>query len=414
MIDFAGHVTGARSMVFTDGAQWKKSRSLFNPGFSLPHLMTLVPTIVDDALIYRHNIGEHADSGEVRPIENALALLTIDIMGHVVLDLSFKAQTEHNEFVDAFRSQIAWTKSAMTTNPFINLNPLRPFMHKYYTRRMDNYLEKVLDDRFANSKRDSVKSRRKPAIDLALDEYTQQQKEENVVRSARGIDKAFKSDAIDQMKTFIFAGHDTTSSTLAYSYLLLSQQPAELAKARAELDSVFGADSSQTADLIKQNPQLINSLQFIPGILKETLRLFPPAMTVREGSGTINYDGVTYDINGFMMFMGVHTLHRNAEHFPSPDEFIPERWIPSSQAFHEIPKDAYRPFEKGQRDCIGQQLAMLEMKIILALTLREFDFEEDYETWDKKLGRADPGSTLDGRRGMFGKWSAKCILFGVV
>jgi cytochrome P450 len=404
MAAFAKHITGAQSMFLTEGALWKKSRSIFNPGFALPHLMTLVPTIVDDALIYRRLIGERADSGEVKPIEEALAYLTIDIMGHVVLAFDLKSQTEKNEFVEAFRNQISWTASAVSTNPFINLNPLRPFMHRYYARIMDSYLEKVLDDRFASSDRDSIKSRRKPAIDLALDEHTRQQEEDDHVQgSAQGIDKAFKTNAIDQMKTFIFAGHDTTSSTMAYTYLLLSQHPAEIAKARAELDSTFGPDPSQTGDLIKQHPNLVNGLTFITSVLRETMRLYPPVMTVREGQGTINYENVTYDINGFMVFMGVHCIHRNEKFFPSPDEFVPDRWIPGSERFHEIPKDAYRPFEKGPRDCIGQQLAMLEMKIILALTLRDFDFEEGYVTWDRKLGRKSPGGLLDGRRGMFGK-----------
>ncbi|PMD48855.1 cytochrome P450 [Hyaloscypha variabilis F] len=400
---YAGHIAGSQSMIFTEGAIWKKSRSLFNSSFLLPHLMTLIPTIVDDALIYHQIIGEHADSGEVRPIEETLARLMIDIMGHVVLDLSFDSLTTKNEFVSAFRSQISWTPSAVSTNPFVNLNPLRPFMHRYYTRKMNNYLEKVLDDRFAKSNRNTVRSRRKPAIDLALDEYTQQQKEGGVESSERGIDKAFKANAIDQMKSFIFAGHDTTSSTMAYAYLLLSQHLEELAKARAELDTVFGTDSSQTSDLIKQNPSLVNSLPFILGVLKETLRLFSPVMTVREGKGTLTYEGVTYDINGCMVFEVSQAIHRNAEYFPSPDEFIPERWVPGSGRFQEIPKDAYRPFEKGPRDCIGQQLAMLEMKIVLALTLRDFDFKEDYETWDRNLGRKSPGSQLDGRRGMFGQ-----------
>ncbi|KAE9376613.1 cytochrome P450 [Stipitochalara longipes BDJ] len=403
MEQYAGHIAGPQSMIFTEGAIWKKSRSLFNSSFSLAHLMTLVPTIVDDALIYRQVIGEHADSGEVLPVEEALARLMIDIIGHIVLDFSLNSQTQKNEFVEAFRSQISWTPSAVSTNPFVNLNPLRPFMHRYYTRRMNSYLEKVLDDRFANSNPDPVKSRRKPAIDLALDEYTQQQKEEDIARSDHGIDKAFKANAIDQMKSFIFAGHDTTSSTMAYAYLLLSQHPKELEKARAELDGVFGTDYSQTGDLIKQNPNLVNSLPFILGVLRETLRLFPPIMTVREGNGTITYEGITYDINGYMVFEVCHSIHRNAEYFPSPDDFIPERWVPGSDHFQEIPKDAFRPFEKGPRDCIGQQLAMLEMKIVLALTLKDFDFQEDYETWDRKLGRKSPGSQLDGRRGMFGQ-----------
>jgi hypothetical protein len=126
-------------------------------------------------------------------------------------------------------------------------------------------------------------------------------------------------------------------------------------------------------------------------------------MTVRQGQGNITYEGLTYDINGFMLLVSSHSMHRNPDYFPLPDKFIPERWIPGSDNFHEIRKDAYRPFEKGPLDCIGQQLALLEMKIILAMTLRDFDFEEDYETWDRNLGREKPGDILDGRRGMFGE-----------
>ena len=386
-------------MFLTEGALWKKSGSVFNSGFSLPHLMTLVPNIVDDTLIYRKTIGEHADSGEVRPIEKGLAYLTIDIMCHVVLAFDFESQTEKNGFVEAFRSQISWTASAVSINPIINLSPLRPFMHRYYTRKMNAYLGKVLDDRFADSNQKSGNSRRKPAIDLALDEYTQQQKEENVAKRAQGIDKAFKTNASDQMKTFIFAGHDTASNTMAYTYLLPGQHPTELAKASAELDSVFGTDPSQTGDLIKQNPNLVNGLAFITGVVRETMRLFAPVMTVREGQGTITYGNVTYDIGGYTVFMGVRCIHRNEKYFPCPDEFIPDRWVPGSDSFKEIPKDGYRPFEKGPRDCIGQRLAMLKMRIILALTLRDFDFEEDYETWDKNLGRTSPGSCWRGREG---------------
>jgi cytochrome P450 len=324
-------------------------------------------------------------------------------MGHVVLDHDLNSQTEKNELVEAFRKQISWTPSAVSTNPFVGFNPLRPFMQIYYGRKMNNYLEKVLDDRYANTGRQSSKSRRKPAIDLALDEYAVQQEQENVARRTQGIDKEFKSVAIDQMRTFLFAGHDTSSSTLAYVYLLLSQHPNELAKARAELDSVFGSDPSRVGELIKQNHNLTNNLSIILSIIKETLRLFPPAMTIRKGQGTITYEGVTYNIDGFMLLVTSHSMHRNPDYFPSPDEFIPERWIPGSDSYHEIPKDAFRPFEKGPRDCIGQQLALLEMKIILAMTLRDFDFEEDYETWDRKLGREKPGDILDGRRGMFGE-----------
>lgn len=67
-------------------------------------------------------------------------------------------------------------------------------------------------------------------------------------------------------------------------------------------------------------------------------------------------------------------------------------------------KDSWRPFEKGPRGCIGQELSILEMKAIMALTLREFDISAVYEEFDRALGREKPGEMLDGKRGMFGEW----------
>jgi len=68
----------------------------------------------------------------------------------------------------------------------------------------------------------------------------------------------------------------------------------------------------------------------------------------------------------------------------------------------EIKKDSWRPFEKGPRACIGQELAMLEMKIIMVMTLRDFDVKENYAEWERKIGREKPGDDLGGKRTMFG------------
>jgi len=86
-----------------------------------------------------------------------------------------------------------------------------------------------------------------------------------------------------------------------------------------------------------------------------------------------------------------------------PNKFIPKRFLPAPNNFQEIAKDSWRPFEKGPPGCLGQELAMLEIKIVLSLTLREFDIKGAYEEWDRKLGREKPGDMLDGRRGMFGE-----------
>ena len=84
-------------------------------------------------------------------------------------------------------------------------------------------------------------SRPKPVVDLALDEYLKETPGLEVIYS---MDLTFKKFAISQMKVFILAGHNTTSSTLCYVYYLLSKNPLALQKVRAEYNDVFGSDLS--------------------------------------------------------------------------------------------------------------------------------------------------------------------------
>lgn len=407
-------------MITLNGPVWKETRALFHPGFALNHLMTHSPTIVDDTAIFVTKLYALADSSEITPLEDLLAKLTIDIMGHIVLDYDLKSQTESNELVDAFRGSVEWTPSPLATNPLLNLNPVRWAAQHWYARRMNNYLRKVIQERLAmrsSSKIDVKHSKRRPAVDLAVDEYVRSQ-------STGKIDVAFQTLAIDQMKTFLFAGHDTSSTTICYVYHLLNLNPEALEKTRAELDEAFGKDIP-AGEAIKRDPSIVNDLHYTTAVIKgmfivpnlwkasaqlivlETLRLFPPASTVRMGAKdiTLTYKDHIFQTENIMLWVNNHTIHRRADLFPQPESFIPERFLPSPSTWPEqgsIPKDAYRPFEKGPRNCIGQELAMLEMKIIMAMTVREFDVRAEYEVWDRKMGREKPGEMLEGRRGMFG------------
>ncbi|KAF8861636.1 cytochrome P450 [Acephala macrosclerotiorum] len=401
------HVTGHTSMLVLSGPEWKKIRSLFNPGFAASHLQTLVPTIVDDVLIFQTILGELADKGEVTQIEEPLTRLTVDIMGHVILEHDLNSQRTENDLVDAFRSAVEWTPSATQVNLMFNLNPIRKFWDWWYARRMDNYLKRVIRDRVAEratEAADEKKSKKRPAVDLAIDEY--------VLAEGDGkVSNEFFQVAIDQIKTFMFAGHDTSSSTMCFIYHLLNLHPEAMAKVREEHDDVLGNVES-TPDKLKRDSKILNELPYTTAVIKETLRLYAPASTAREGHPdlTLTYNGTTHPTVNTMVWINNHTMHHDATLFPDPNSFRPERFLPPNHPWHpesfqsqsSIPKDAYRPFEKGPRGCIGQELAMLELKIIMAMTVRKFDVEAAYEEWDRKLGREDPGSVLEGRRGRFG------------
>ena len=96
----------------------------------------------------------------------------------------------------------------------------------------------------------------------------------------KAMDPTFRATAIDQIKTFIFAGHDTTSSTIAYAFYFLHMHPSAHARLCAELDAALGPSATSLATL-KASPRLINALPCTTAVFKETLRIFPPASTLR-------------------------------------------------------------------------------------------------------------------------------------
>lgn len=212
-------------------------------------------------------------------------------MAHVVLDHSLNSMTQENELVDCFRTLGKWTAGSTDINPFAPYNPIMWWVQYYYSRKMTRILGGILEDRFAtknssesyNSRTMVTSKRGKPAIDLALDEYAKEVTTTNggddgVGRDRTGgIDSTFKTTAIDSMKSFLFAGHDTSSSTICFIFHCLSMNPEQAARLRQEHDDVFGVDIEETGERLKQEPNLANQLPYTAAVIKG---LFPPSGAV--------------------------------------------------------------------------------------------------------------------------------------
>lgn len=162
---------------------------------------------------------------------------------------------------------------------------------------------------------------------------------------------------------------------------MLQKHPDKLAKARKELDDIFGAGVSATQQL-KDNPYLVNQCEYTLAVIKEVLRLWPPASGVRLGpKGYFVKDPVSGEMlptEGLNVWTVSMCMGRSEKLWGSDvDDFKPERFL--AENADQVPPNAWRPFEKGPRNCIGQELALIEMKVVLALTIREFDIKAAYD-----------------------------------
>jgi len=264
---------------------------------------------------------------------------------------------------------------------------------------MDRYISRELDTRFAAHQEivntsEAKRSKSKTIVDLALDTYLEEQTGPVTVNQ---MDATFKKFAISQMKVFILAGHDTTSSTLCYIYYLLSTSPSALRRVRAEHNSVFGNSLDQTSSILTSNPHVLNQLPYTLAVIKEALRLFPAGSSTRDGDASfaLKDDGQQYPTEGCIVWSLHQAIHREPLYWPQPDTFLPERWLVQPDDPLYPVKGAFRPFEFGPRNCIGQELAMLEIKLVLAMTIREFDIRATFQEWEQVNGRKGP-NTVNG------------------
>ncbi|KAL6237509.1 putative sterigmatocystin biosynthesis P450 monooxygenase stcS [Aspergillus navahoensis] len=366
-------ITGGASLMSMHGEVWKRWRALFNPGFNPNYLIGLVPLIADEVAVFCEQLRQKARAGAVFELEPLTLRLTVDTICSVTLDSQLHHQTRDHPLASALQRQIEWASFGTTFNPFKRYLTIRPLVLWYNNRLMNRFIDQEVHRAYHEQSDRQSKS----VISLALREYLKEQD---------GNLADFKRRVAPQLRAFLFAGRDTTSSTLLYTFYLLSRHPDALARVRSEHDQVFGAHHRQTHEKIHQDAHLLNQLPYTTAVLKETLRLFPPSASMREGRPGVELtddNGQVYPTAGCNVWTLTVALHHNSTHWTEVESFIPERWLVGPEDPLYPAKGAWRAFEFGPRSCIGQTLAMLELRVALAMTLREFDVVPAYEEWDR-------------------------------
>ncbi len=192
---------------------------------------------------------------------------------------------------------------------------------------------------------------------------------------------------LDHVLTLLFAGHDTTTSTVSFLAYELARHPEWARRLRAELAAVCGAREPTASELFSGLPLLTRAID-------ETLRLYPPAwIGARRAIRDFEFEGVKVGA-GLPVAYSSYVSHRLPGVFEDPDEFDPDRFEPAARA--RWPRGAYVPFGGGPRVCIGKRFGYAEVHAIAAALLRRFELEleDGYEL------RIQQAPTLSPRGGL--------------
>ncbi|KAJ4433395.1 Cytochrome P450 4C1, partial [Periplaneta americana] len=258
------------------------------------------------------------------------------------------------------------------------LNIVHSFTNKVIRERKADY-KISLDSRNGNEDQDLGRKRRVAFLDM-------------LIEASESGTKLTDEELREEVDTFMFEGHDTTSAAMCWALCMLGLYPEYQEKAYEEQENIFQGSNRPA------NTKDANEMKYLECVIKETLRLFPSVPGIgRTTTEDIQLDGFVVP-EGSTVHVHIYHLHRNPQHFPNPEKFDPDNFLPD-RVVNRHPY-AYIPFSAGPRNCIGQKFALLEEKTVLSYILRNYkwsclDKREDIKILAELVLRPENGIRLE-------------------
>jgi cytochrome P450 len=169
----------------------------------------------------------------------------------------------------------------------------------------------------------------------------------------------------DEVMTFVLAGHETTAVALAWTWYLLARHPEVAERLRAEVAAALRGRTPTIDDL--------PGLQYARMVVEEVMRLYPPVWGFFRQSLAPDRIGSWAVPKGTVVLISPYLTHRHPRVWDDPERFDPDRFAP--ERVKERPRFAYLPFSGGPRLCIGNEFALMEAQLALAMTVQRYRLE---------------------------------------
>ena len=338
----------------TNEPNWSKAHNILLQPFGNRAMTSYHPSMVDIAeqLVKK---WERLNGDEEIDVVHDMTALALDTIGLCSFDYRFNSfyRRDYHPFVE---SLVRSLETIMMTRGL----PLEGLWLQKRRRDlaqdiafMNKMVDEIIAERRGSTEATDVKKDLLGAMMTGVDGATGEQLDDVNIRY--------------QINTFLVAGYETTSALLSCTIYALLKHPEVLKKAYEEVDQVLGPDINS-----RPTYQQVTQLTYITQILKEALRLWPPAPAYGIAPLKDETIGGKYKLkkNTFITVL-VMALHRDPSVWgPNPDAFDPENF--SREAEAKRPINAWKPFGNGQRACIGRGFAMHEAKLVIGMILQRF------------------------------------------
>ncbi|BDS11264.1 cytochrome P450 [Aureispira anguillae] len=331
-------------LLTSEGDFWKKQRRIAQPAFYRDSMKLLLDTMIAST---QATIQTWKSKKQVQ-LTDEMHFLTLDIVTKCLFGTTLES--------DYSKIQ----ESITIGNEYLAEKIMKPFTPPIW---------------LPTAKTKRYKKSRKYSSDVILDIIKKREKDStehhdllSMLMNAQDQDTGEKmspQQLKDESMTIFVAGHETTANALSWTFYLLVQHPDKLQLLLDEIETVLQGEVP--------NFQSLKELSYTQMVIEEAMRIYPPAWSIgRKVAQDTTLDGYPLK-KDIRLILDVYTLHRHPDYWENPNNFEPERFSPERKKQRH--KYAYIPFGAGQRMCIGNNFALMEMKVVLVLLLQHFELK---------------------------------------
>jgi cytochrome P450 len=354
---------GIHGVFNAEGDAWKVHRRIVTRGLDIKHQQQFFPAMTGIVRRLHKKLQSAADTGTPCPIKDELKRFTVDVTTSLAFGVDMNTLGQQGGVIQDQMELIFPTIFKRINNPFPLHRIYKTKKDKAYDHAMRE-VEQAVHDFIKSGKERLAKNpalREKP--ENILDALLVAADEETSIN-----DREIKSNLL----TLLLAGEDTTAHSLAWALYFTCQHPDVQHKLQQEADAIIG--DGICLDQYEKQDELV----YTTSVIQEALRLksVAPIMLVEP------LDDIVFDDYQFSKGSGIALLVRSGamrdQYFTASESFNPKRWMKDETAKRQCPVhnlDAFFPFGSGPRLCPGKNLAMLEMKLVLSMLMKNFTIE---------------------------------------